>query len=108
MPTNDERRKVARRLREIDFEGAFDLHEKIEMVGDVISDPFSDMLVNDFTNRLADLIEPGSELTNECDRDALLNLADDLEEEWHLFDDARSLSVCERIRKACGIVDTVE
>lgn len=37
-----------------------------------------------------------------CDRETLLALADELEERWHLFDDADALSICERIREACG------
>lgn len=73
--TNDERYEVARRLREIDFEGTFDLNEKMEMVGDIIGDPFSVMLMNDFTNRLADLIEP--ELEQTCYDKEVIKLASD-------------------------------
>ena len=65
MPTDDERREVARRLR----------HEARTCIHSVLLSP-------DDALRLADLIEPApkcSEATPKCDRDALLDLADLME-----------------------------
>lgn len=68
--SNDERREVAHKLRDMNFEGSVFLHEKMEMVGDAIGDSFSDILMNDFTNRLADLIEPEPERTCRIEKHA--------------------------------------
>ena len=111
MPTDDERREVARRLRHA-WVNVPDrdpvrhhlrvLNEIYEAVG--ISDGEADAI--DLFNRLADLIEPS------CDRDALLALADEMERRA----DLPSLTVAgqdlvfseflvgyaRRVRKACG------
>ena len=66
MPTNEERREVAARLRK-----AIGLHEFAEVLGFNWTDE-SDWVWNDVSNLVADLIEPS------CDRDALLALADEI------------------------------
>ena len=114
MPTDEERREVAENLRHL----ATDRHIQYkaqffdELVGAVVGlDGFHGF--EDLLERLADLIDPGD--TTESfrdaimaitdDRDALLAIADDLEEEGHLFGDPRPLSVCRRIREACGVTE---
>lgn len=114
MPTDEERREVAENLRHlaaghhIRYKEQF-LDELAEVVvGFEDFHGFEDLL-----ERLADLIDPGD--TTESfrdaimaitdDRDALLAIADDLEEEWNLFGDPRPLSVCRRIREACGVME---
>ena len=116
MPTDDERREVARTIRHA-WVNVPDrdpvrhhlrvLNEIYEAVG--ISDGKADAI--DLFNRLADLIEPdttkpGSD-TTKCDRDALLALADEMEDndvtysvstQYVLDDYAR------RIREALGVV----
>ena len=94
MPTDDERREVARRLR----------HEARTCIHSVLLSP-------DDALRLADLVEPS------CDRDALLALADEMEEFGKLpiknpgirvlqnDDFSRELGYARRIRKALGVSD---
>ena len=91
MPTDDERREVARRLR----------HEARTCIHSVLLSP-GDAL------RLADLVEPS------CDRDALLALADEMqfEREFGSTDYESVSKLCDqmddcarRIREACGEVD---
>lgn len=129
MTTVEERREVARRLRRA-WANVPDrdpvrhhlrvLNEIYEAVG--ISDGKADAI--DLFNRLADLIEPsGHECVHgECslnvrhdsdfiDREALLALADELEEDacWEVQTpgDAsgawRLKDACDRIREACGV-----
>ena len=67
LPTDDERREVARRLRELPGDSTYP-----DLIG-VIADHDGWYPASDAADRLADLIEPS------CDRDALLALADKLE-----------------------------
>lgn len=129
MPTDDERRRVAERLRgisrDVRFWGGVDpLHYiKKGVFGDVDRhDP------NETIDRLADLIEPSDTLSQQCrdndacDRDALLELACEFEKQGDLI--ARSIEDSEgcfyqcdidamkkrygwarRIREACGVVE---
>ena len=133
MPTDEERRKVAHRLRgapyriylvgpneyERDYVGMFcDLAQAIGF--DVKDKPEWD----DVLMRLADLIDPQTNSqeisqypslsdTPECDRDALLALADEVHElainqDIHLFNTVRvhesTLYTIEQcIREACGV-----
>lgn len=134
MPTNDERREVARRLRVLDYS---DLQESLicaylEALG---IDGYADWV--GIAHRLADLIEP-SEPKVKCvaevkidgeqleklvhdavveytgiDRDALLALADELEEDacWEVQTPGdtsgawRLKDACDRIREALGVRD---
>lgn len=114
MPTDEERREVADNLRHmaadrrIKHKGQFFDELAEAVVGFEGFRGFEDLL-----ERLADLIDPGdtTEIFRDAvmaiidDRDALLAIADDLEEEWHLFGDPRPLSVCKRIREACGMME---
>ncbi|OUN47330.1 hypothetical protein B5G20_05025 [Collinsella sp. An7] len=107
MATDDERRRVAERLRATAkwLGGNMDAHEFAHYGADAI-DPDNEIARwDEMTYRLADLIEPS------CDREALLELAGELEGDacwevqspgvdnyaWMLKD------VCERIREALGV-----
>lgn len=111
MPTDDELREVARRLRGISpcksghimwwkIAQALGLKQPAGWFGWEKFEP-------DSANRLADLIEPS------CDRDALLALADELDEDacWEVQTpgDAsgawRLKDICDRIREALGVTD---
>ena len=88
MPTNDERREVARKLRDIGYLGNFgDTARAIGFTDDMT------WRMDEVNARLADLIDPGDVSGEVCeiegigvgeplppvvDRDALLALADDL------------------------------
>ena len=87
MPTNDERREAARKLRDIGYLGNFD--DVVKAIGFP-----NDMTwrMDEFNARLADRIDPdiipdktyetGRPLSEpEIDRDALLALADEMESE---------------------------
>ena len=102
MPTDIERREVARRLREVQscvIPGT--KTEENPTTGRIIGvacwydiPDFQGLL-----GHLADLIEPS------CDRDALLNLADELEYEGMAVWASGPVNVGEyahRIREACG------
>lgn len=114
MATDDERRDVARRLRELvpclfDDGEYIDCGEVEEALGLVNDD--SAWYKADGVMRLADLIEPApkcSEVAPKCDRDALLALADDLgnmsDELPPAFRDMGT-SIANRIREACGVED---
>ena len=119
MPTDDERREVARRLRGdpcdtlipyrtgVHFgmgchEAAnrfWDICERIKSAGDYD-------IAHSTCSVLADLIEPApkcSEAAPKCDREALLALADEMDElcgPWHDCGE----HYARRIRKACGEV----
>ena len=104
MVTNDERREVARRLRRA-WANVVDknpvrhhlrvLYEIYAAVG--LNDDGVDAI--DLFDLLADLIEPS------CDRDALLELADEMD---MAYPDSRDVAVeyiedyARRIREACG------
>lgn len=105
MPTDDERRAVARRLRRSRSEWSgtgWRLWLGPKFCAVVLSDGNRDEL-EDAAHRLADLIEPS------CDRDALLRLArymdkDVAETEAHFSNVISTKSVSDyarRIREAC-------
>lgn len=108
MPTNEERRKVAQKLRNSDIErhqlNPMVSHATVTICGSsiVCIDEESLRMALDY---LADLIDP--ELT--VDRDALLALARDLEVsimESGVCGDVAGLvlSIVKQIREACGEV----
>ncbi len=78
MPTDEQRREVAVRLRELHLGGGSkDLIERT--LSDAIGAWRKSGMSWDFiTERLADLIEPS------CDRDALLALADEMDKDVRL------------------------
>ena len=119
--TDDERREVARRLRELPGDSTYP-----DLIG-VIADHDGWYPAADAADRLADLIEPGESGQNldknrdtvqiespavqkapECDRDALLALADemdDLVEAWGgKYPTNRVAAYARSIREACGEV----
>ena len=90
MPTDTERREVARRLRERAGKRVLNLHELLWCIGCDGDDAAA-------WNRLADLIEPS------CDRGALLALADEMDADagCHAYvDDYVVNDYARRIRKA--------
>ena len=112
MITDDERREVARKLRESAENGIY------TSAGHVLADIFGISGNSNIFNRLADLIEPdttkpGSD-TTKCDRDALLALADEMT--W-CYEGAASaegdgtvgawvvMQYADRIREALGVCD---
>ena len=112
MTTDDERREVARRLRELDYS---------DLQGSLIRADLDALGIEGYTNcvgiahRLADLIDPDTTTdtaktptdTTKCDRDALLELADEMQGE---LDECASdheiagnlQSQIDRIREALG------
>lgn len=129
MATDNERREVARRLREMDYA---DLQESLicAYLDALGIEGYEDWV--GIAHRLADLIEPGEpkvkcvaevkvdderleqlvhdaavELTG-IDREALLALADemDMDAGCHAYvDDYDVYGYARRIREACGVVD---
>ena len=94
MVTNDERREVARRLRELKdpyWAGGNSSEASMDVMG-----VESYLRRNGLSSNLADLIEPN------CDRDALLALADKLEEETGSVCGVCMGNTARRIREACG------
>ena len=125
MPTDTERREVAERLRRA-WANVPDknpvrhhmrvLYEIYAVVG--LNDDRVDAI--DLFDRLADLIEPDDHFADtgeKVDRDALLRLADEMEEfgnlpvkhpgirVLHNDDFSRELGYARRIRKALGVSD---
>ena len=111
MPTDDERREVARRLRE-----CRDIRKFTEAMG-FPWDVESDWTWSDVTARLADLIEPSDYecVPGECplnvrhdsdfiDRDALLALADEMSMDGIDGFLIPMPEYARRIREACGEV----
>lgn len=102
MTTDDERRAVARRLRRSRSEWSgmgWRLWLGPRFCAVVLSDGNRDEL-EDAAHLLADLIEPS------CDRDALLALADEMDERsrWVCVGDAVHAKACaRRIREALGV-----
>ena len=102
MISDEERREVARMLRELPGDSTYP-----DLIG-VIADHDGWYPAADAADRLADLIEPS------CDRDALLALADEMEEfgnlpvkhpgvrVLHSEDFSRELGYARRIREALG------
>lgn len=118
MATDDDRRDVARRLRNLPGDSTYP-----DLIG-VIADRDGWYPAADAADRLADLIEPSGHecVPGECplnvrhdndriDRDALLALADELEEDacWEVQSPGvdncawRLKDVCDRIREALGV-----
>lgn len=101
MPTDDERREVARRLRELHLGGG-----SKDLIERTLSDAIgawrrSGMSWDFITERLADLIEPS------CDRDALIALADDVDgaaDDSGGFEPLAGMlrDIARSIREACG------
>lgn len=121
MATDDERREVAARLRSLEVPSRVERKERTEKTAawyELIcsavggkKDPWFG--VKALADRLADLIEPGDHIGDSdkmVDRDALLALADELEEDacWEVQSpgvDNRAWmlkDVCDRIREALG------
>ena len=122
MTTDDERREVARRLRGLDYS---DLRESLICAYlDALGIKGYEDWVG-IAHRLADLIDPDTTTdttktptdTTKCDRDALLALAEEMEEFGNLpiknpgirvlqnDDFSRELGYARRIREACGEVE---
>ena len=102
--TDDEKRRVAERLRRLNAPSLIALMSILDVGG------------RDMCARLADLIEPCDTSQNcrdtvACDRDALLALADEMDK-WALTCDHYDRQVsplnvtkyARRIREACGVV----
>ena len=87
--SDTERREVARMLRELPGDSTYP-----DLIG-VIADRDGWYPAADAADRLADLIEPS------CDRDALLALADELEEETGPVCGVCMGQTARRIREAC-------
>lgn len=100
MISDNERREVARRLRELDYS---DLQESLicAYLDALGIKGYEDWI--GIAHRLADLIEPS------CDRDALLALADDIDKQTDgsMFDAwlENGHYIARRIREACGDVE---
>ena len=121
MPTDDERRKVARRLRK-----AIGLTEFAEVLGFNWTDD-SDWVWNDVSNLVADLIEPSCDAAathtdatatrdvsqcrrSDVDREALLALAEDVDgaaDDSGGFEPLAGMlrDIARRIREALGVTD---
>lgn len=122
MPTNNERRDAARKLREIELMRLPDSDSEMEAIHEAVGcwfgQPHFDQEV---TDRLADLIDPGdsrsfvtesqssvTESQKHCDRDALLELATTFEDMAEagvavIFDREKILEYARRIREALGV-----
>ena len=123
MISNDERREVARRLRELDYS---DLQESLicAYLDALDIEGYEDWV--GIAHRLADLIEPSEsgqnrdrnqdsvqkeshivQIDHECDRDALLKLADDLDGmgDGSMYDPCISdeYGIASRIREILGV-----
>lgn len=111
MPTDTERRAVARRLRMSRSEWSgmgWRLWLGPKFCAVVLSDGNRDEL-EDAAHRLADLIEPS------CDRDALLSLAGCVRKMGEDYDKLSAFglgttfrAIADRIREALGVVDEAE
>ena len=129
MTTDNERREMARRLREHSGARLFTGEDVERLIGIELSG-FRPKYADNSYNRLADLIDPGESGQNrdknqdsvqmespavqkapECDREALLALADELEEDacWEVQTPGdtsgawRLKDACDRIREALGV-----
>ena len=130
MPTDEERREVARRLREINVDSIGHGYELLEEVANCIGceGVKYGTSYGQFVVLLADLIDPqASEQTNQresslsaspIDRGALLELANELEEKAQFARASTKHAViyagyareyesfARRIREACGVVES--
>lgn len=129
MPTDDERREVARRLREVEGYAIPDRRfADHPITGEVIAAAVMYDLpdVKGLLGRLADLIEPSEsgqnrdrnqdsvqkespivQIEHECDREALLSVADALDDLAVRESELTPLgysTLARRIREACGEV----
>ena len=126
MPTDDERREVSRKLRMLDVDGIEHGYELLEEVADCIGDEGVKYGAYErFAVLLADLIDPGESGQNldknrdtvqiespavqkapECDREALLELANDIDKQTDgsMFDAwlEDGHYIARRIREAVG------
>lgn len=111
MPTDDERREVARRLREIKpcKSGHIKWWEIARALGLKQPDGWFgwEKFEPDSANRLADLIEPDhvGDSSKMVDRDALLALADEIEDNdvtYYVSSQYVLDSYADRIREALG------
>lgn len=115
MPTDNERREVARRLRELDYS---DLQESLicAYLDALGIEGYADWV--GIAHRLADLIEPDTttdttkspELTTKFGRDPLLALAEDVDgaaEDSGGFEPLAGMlrDIAHRIREALGVAD---
>ena len=102
MPTDNERREVAARLRAVakKLGQNMDAHEFAHYTADVL-DVGENMTWYEMELRLADLIEPS------CDRDALLALAEELSSmrPCEVFDRRGAAEISRRIREEIGVKD---
>ena len=109
MVTDDERREVARMLRELPGDSTYP-----DLIG-VIADHDGWYAAADAADRLADLIEPSDHIGDSdkmVDRDALLALADELECDGDCNECdmgggiwcGAQVYAARRIREACGEV----
>lgn len=108
MATDDERRRVAAELR-----GMHDYETPIPIIRTCLGLRPGMLMDNEtrrrMSDRLADLIYPDTttnttkspDITTKCDREALLELADDLETYCLTIS---GIAVADRIREACGEV----
>lgn len=119
MPTDDERREVAARLRGIDFSDVLFDSELVDAIEHACGSKRKRRDFVKIVDRLADLIEPDTTSdttkpgadTTKCSRAALLALADDMRR--HVAMDERSrchrwvspeeaVAYADRIREALG------
>lgn len=125
MINDTERREVARRLREVNpyrnYSYTIPYHRYTpaaeylaELAGALGYSPKNDVSRLEFQSRLADLIDPDTTTdttktapdTTKCDRDALLELADemDMDAGCHAYvDDYEVYGYARRIRDALGV-----
>ncbi len=106
MPNDEERRKVARGMRMRAEEGygfsGFNIAEEVSIYEAEYDDPYK--FDDDAWLRLADLIDPAptsSDTAPTCDRDALLVLAQEMDEQCGPWRDCGK-HYASRIREACG------
>lgn len=110
MPTDDERRRAASRLREVQADVIPGTNTEVHPIAGRIIGVACGYDLPDFQGllgRLADLIEPS------CDRDALLGLADEIKDYaegggmrfGRVVDRDRAKGYAQRIREACGVRD---
>lgn len=116
MPTDDDRREVAARLRELRPGACFD--DVYEALGAYGPSPYESrgLSATGLASRLADLIEPPARCPhymhpccrtdaggNYIDRDALLELADEMEQETGSVCGVCMGKSARRIREALGV-----
>lgn len=101
MATDDERRLVECRLRELAGKKVpcdIDCYLAEAVFGNDFCETPCDGCLSTVLTRLADLINPS------CDREALLALAEELANvrRWSCYTDSDLLDIADRIREACG------